>query len=342
MRDVTAGPDRFVAVGTTDDDEAIGIAWTSDDGRTWTRAPDELSDGRPTGIIWDGSRYVAFGGGESVSSPAVWTSPDGEHWQRAEGISNAEVTFLFVARLGDDLVAIGGSWGDSEFLRTDTLKTWTSSSGVAWEPVSAEVSPLRFSGLGGMTAANGILVAWASQCIDSDCRPVTLRSTDGVTWESSTIGKPDDWIRHIVGSEDGFIAVGSGPFCCEAGATAPVKAWTSVDALAWSPAAFEPQPGNDQLELVVRYGGRYVALGTNYGSPISWISDDGAVWAEHGSVPDAALDGDPCTGGPCPATTVSGLAAGGPGLVAVGATMLTDADGAPVGWRSVVWIAPPR
>jgi hypothetical protein len=341
MLAVAAGPNGFVAVGTTDDEEAIGIAWISEDGRTWTRAADELSGGEPSGIIWDGSRYVAFGGGASVLPPAVWTSPDGQHWQPAAGISNAEVTFLFVARLGDKLVAIGGSWGDSEGPTTDTLKTWTSSDGLAWQPVAAEASPLAFGGLGGITAANGMLVAWGWIYSDSERQFVTLRSTDGLTWKSSMVGEPDDSIGEIIGSEDGFVAVGSGPFCCEAGATAPVKAWTSADATAWTPADFKPEPGSDQLERVVRYGGRYVSLGTSAGAPISWVSLDGAVWTENASVPDSAEDGDPCTGGPCPVTSVGGLAGGGPGLVAVGARRILDEEtGGTLGWRSVVWIAP--
>lgn len=340
MTAVAAGPGRFVAVGTTEAEEPIGVAWTSTDGRTWTRVTNGPADGIPTGILWDGQRYVAFGGGASIAPAAVWTSADGQSWQRAaDGPGFDELTVIFVAQLGNELFATGGGWGDSEGPMPGTFATWSSADGLAWQSVPAVTPPPAMVALGGMTAADGTLVAWG-QSDTEPFRPVAVRSTDGSTWESTFVGKADSRLWDIVGN-DGFVAVGSGPYCCEAGAEAPVRAWTSVDAASWTAAQFQPQAGNDQLEQVVWYGGRYVALGTYVGTPISWLSDDGTVWTESDSVPDAAIDGDPCVGGPCPVTTVSGMAGGAAGLVAVGAKEIFDEDtGNPLGWRSVVWIAP--
>jgi hypothetical protein len=247
---------------------------------------------------------------------------------------------MFVANLGDELVAIGGGWGDSEGPIRDTFETWSSTDGLAWQAVPAVAPPPEMVGLDGMTAANGMLVAWGSSAVEPEFRPIAVRSTDGSTWESALVGKADSRLWDIVGST-GFVAVGSGPYCCEAGAEAPVRAWTSADAGTWNAAQFQPQAGNDQLEHVVWYGGRYVSLGTYVGMPISWLSDDGTEWTETDSVPDAEMDGDPCTGGPCPVTTVRDMAGGAAGLVAVGAKHITDEDtGNHVGWRSVIWIAP--
>jgi hypothetical protein len=197
------------------------------------------------------------------------------------------------------------------------------------------------STLGGMTAADGKLVAWGSVYKDSVNRAAVWQSTDGRNWDRALVGKANDWIGEVVGSESRFVAVGSGPFCCEEGATAPVKAWTSADGVTWARAEFQYQ-GGDLLAWVVEYGGRYVALGDAYGNPISWISNDGAGWVESESVPDAALDNDllGCTGGPCPVTNVHDLAGGTAGLIAVGAQRLYDDEENPLGWRSVVWIAP--
>lgn len=343
MTGVTAGPDGYVAVGSTpeSDAEPAGIAWTSTDGRTWVRSDTDLSPGWPTGVIWDGDRFIAFGGGESVAEPAVWTSADGASWERGSGVQ--DVTTLFVARLGDGLVALGGTWGDCGDCSGDLnhpLSAWTSSDGLAWQPI-ANAALASLSGLGGMIAADGMLVAWGAVDTDSVSRAVILRSTDGQTWQQATVGKAGDWVNDIVATSGRFVAVGSGPYCCEEGATAPVKAWTSEDGSAWQAAQFEPQRGSDELQLVVNDGGQYVALGTDFGDPISWLSIDGSVWQEAESVPDAAADnaGD-CTGGPCPATVVTGLTAGSAGLIAVGERELRDADGNRLGWRSVVWIAP--
>jgi len=341
MAAVAAGPDRYVAVGTNDapDDPPTGIAWFSTDGRAWQRSTDTL-DGDPSGIIWDGQQFVAFGGGGGVVPAAVWTSPDGESWQQAtDGPGWDEVVVMFVAKLGDELFAIGGGWGDSEGPIPDTFETWSSTDGLTWQAVPAVASPPKMVALDGMTAANGMLVAWGSSAVEPDFRPIAVRSTAGSAWESAPVGKADSRLWDIVGSE-GFVAVGSGPYCCEAGAEAPVRAWTSADAGTWTAAQFQPQAGNDELELVVWYGGRYVALGTYVGMPISWLSDDGTVWTESDSVPDAAIDGDPCVGGPCPVTTVEDLAGGSAGLVAVGRTEISDEEGHHQEWRSVVWIAP--
>jgi len=343
MTGVVAGTDRFVAVGTTfdPDEPPSGLAWTSADGQTWVRSGQVL-DGSPAGVIWDSEKYVAFGGGASEVPAAIWTSPDGETWQRAtDGPGFDEVTVMFVADLGGELFAIGGGWGDGEGPQSHVFKTWSSTDGLTWQALAAVTPPPGMVGLGGMTAANGMLVAWGASDVAPDYRPIAVRSTNGLTWQPADLGKADSRVWDIVGGDGGFVAVGSGPYCCEAGAVAPVRAWRSADAASWTKAAFQPQAGHDVLELVVAYGGGYVSLGENAGIPISWLSDDGTVWSESNSVPDAAVDGDPCTGGPCPLTTVSDMAGGSAGLVAVGQKDITDENSGHRAWKSVVWFAPP-
>jgi hypothetical protein len=343
MAAVAAGPNGYVAVGTNFDpnDAPIGYAWYSSDGKTWTRSSDVLQ-GIPAGVIWDGQRFVAFGGGQSEEPAAIWTSADGHSWQQAtDGPGFDEVTTLHVAKLGGALYAIGGGWGDSEGPESHVFKTWSSSDGLTWVSTPPDAAPPGMTSLEGLTAANGMLVAWGSSDVSPDFRPLAVRSTDGRTWDSANLGKADSLVWDVVGSDGAIVAVGSGPFCCEEGATAPVRAWTSADAQAWARAQFEPAAGNDQLEHVVVYGGGYVALGTDAGMPISWLSDDGSSWTETHSVPDAAIDEGPaCTGGPCPTTVVNDFTNGPAGLVAVGQKQLFDAEGARQGWQSVVWFAP--
>ena len=81
MADVVAGPDRLVAVGhfLFGQQFGQGTAWTSPDGQTWTRMPDQASfgQGEPQAVIPDGAGYVATGtvGAPDNYIPTVWLSP---------------------------------------------------------------------------------------------------------------------------------------------------------------------------------------------------------------------------------------------------------------------------
>jgi hypothetical protein len=84
MADVVAGPDgTLVAVGhfLFGQQFGQGTAWTSPDGRTWTRAEDlaEMGQGEPAAVIADGPGYVAVGtvGAPDNYIPTVWLSPPG-------------------------------------------------------------------------------------------------------------------------------------------------------------------------------------------------------------------------------------------------------------------------
>ncbi|HET7471581.1 MAG TPA: hypothetical protein VFJ71_00515 [Candidatus Limnocylindrales bacterium] len=82
MSDVVAGADGgLVAVGhfLFGQQYGQGTAWTSPDGRTWTRMPDEAAFGQaePLAVIPDGGGYVAVGtvGAPDNFIPTVWLSP---------------------------------------------------------------------------------------------------------------------------------------------------------------------------------------------------------------------------------------------------------------------------
>ena len=82
MSDVVAGPGGgLVAVGhfLFGSQYGQGTAWTSPDGRTWTRMPDEAAfgQGEPLAVIADGAGYVAAGtvGAPDNFIPTVWLSP---------------------------------------------------------------------------------------------------------------------------------------------------------------------------------------------------------------------------------------------------------------------------
>lgn len=151
---VTAGLDGYVAVGSdgfpggnTQLPGARGAAaWTSADGRAWTRVAGQTSF---AGAIMSGVRrvesgYVAWGetfGGRDVPGtlfPPIWTSSDGVRWDRAKGITDAGgpgAPISAIISIDERLVAVGtrrlpdaegagkvpGAWTSS-----DGGRTWSS------------------------------------------------------------------------------------------------------------------------------------------------------------------------------------------------------------------------
>ena len=84
MLAVTAGGPGLVAVGADYHPElAETPVWTSPDGITWTRVPDdETVRGSMTSVAAGASGLVAVGLDSSFSATAVWTSVDGITWSR--------------------------------------------------------------------------------------------------------------------------------------------------------------------------------------------------------------------------------------------------------------------
>jgi hypothetical protein len=337
MYAVAAGPDRYVAVGAVGLTAfpPPGMAWTSTDGATWHRSSEPWTDGRAVSVIYDRIGYVAWGYGYSDAGfgTAIWVSPDGASWSPAADVSSVgDVEIAGIARLGNDLVAVGSD-----------LRAWTSGDGLAWHPVTAAAAAINETFISGVTSVDGALVAWG-QAHDGDAYPpVTLRSTDGQGWEVGGVepgfdGFMSEGILDVVAADGVVVAVGHG-LTGEAGSPPPPTAvWTSADGLAWSPAALLPAGSSGALGHLAWDGGRFVALGTVIAASTSWWSADGRVWTRGASDPDTAGDGEEvgCTGGPCPRTLVNDLAAGPGGLVAVGETT-ASANGP----RAVVWIASP-
>jgi hypothetical protein len=121
MTDVVAGPMGVVAVGWEFTGfDADAVVWTSIDGITWSRVPDDphIFGGHSYQAMWavidSGNGFVAVGEDRSRSrgdgDMAVWTSIDGITWSR--GLVNEEIVGagypLGVAVGSSGLVAVGG------------------------------------------------------------------------------------------------------------------------------------------------------------------------------------------------------------------------------------------
>jgi hypothetical protein len=162
MLAVTAGPHRFVAVGSAGNDAA---AWTSPDGRAWTQQNVPLPYGATRAVLQhvasDGRTVVAVGTALTTAGqqlPFAASSADGgTTW--AESALPVPQGRAFVTALTAIGTAIGTGAGGG-FLATGTFGStpghqdvvvWTSASGSGWKAVTPSGRGLTGSGIQAIT-----------------------------------------------------------------------------------------------------------------------------------------------------------------------------------------------
>ena len=140
MFDVTVGGPGLVAVGQDGGDQFWGnslddrpAVWTSPDGLTWTKVPDQDAFGRNStmlGVTAGGPGLVAVGvGSVSASGVAhVWISSDGLGWSQVTHDNPADVRGLMWDATvgGPGLIAAGCC--------EEPTPVWTSADGLTWSP----------------------------------------------------------------------------------------------------------------------------------------------------------------------------------------------------------------
>lgn len=339
----TAGLGRWVgvraAVETDDGIVAVGYGcvggntvtcqadvWRSADGHGWGAVPNDgsLDAGSDTGpIVPTGMMDVVSGprgivavgavsrGGQTRAT--IWESPDGRRWQPIALEHDGAGVATAVAAGPASLVAVGR-------VRTDDgvkAAAWVSSDGTTWEPVAAldGAAVGRFAGddqdVAGMfdvTWADDRYVAVGAECSSlSSCRIAAWTSPDGRSWSRATDVGLAGRMRSVAYLGPRLVAVGDNGFNGARG-----RAWTSVDAMEWIPAAIETASKERPAPLlaVVAVGHGAIAAGDGYAVQSSdgrsWTrSDDGAL--AHG--------------------TVLGLAAGAQGIIATGQGAGIEVDG---------------
>lgn len=312
ISDVTTGGPGLVAVGTTDNESARisgtqtdgpthGVVWTSEDGRTWTRLPDEPAF---RSAMFGASAVTAGGPGLVAvgNENKAWFSSDGMTWESAtvppvpEGVypgddgRRPQVHLSDVAASSDRLVAIG--WA----MMNDTSEVpviWTSVDGTSWTdvPLDAEVFPLGGTitelthGPNGFVAVGGL---------DDVTQPAVWRSADGLRWHrvsseafTSRVDMPgsSSAMWSVTASESRYVAVGVDGDCPDADpcATAEAAIWTSTDGESWVRVppgdVFRagPDAGDEgsSASRVIAWGPRFVADGEYDGGRVVWISNGG-------------------------------------------------------------------
>jgi hypothetical protein len=193
MSSVTAGGPGLVAVGP-EFLEGPAAVWTSADGLTWSRVPDDDEVFGGAGIrdvTAGGPGLVAVGSFADEAAgvaqrAAVWTSVDGLTWSRVphdEAMFGGgdEQRMTAVAVGGPGLVAVG--WFANEGLYDQGTAVWTSVDGRTWSRVPYDEAVWGYGNVTSVVPVDSGLVA-----VGADYGPSLGRggrvwtSPDGITW----------------------------------------------------------------------------------------------------------------------------------------------------------------
>lgn len=315
----------LVAVGVQEP-PATAAAWLSGDGRQWARVTAfPAADGSAAvAIAASGQRAVAVGSGHEGA--LSWVTTDGSTWTQSPpspalaGPAGGTHMQAVVAWQGGFVA--GGSHDDPAAGHTAGA-IWVSSDGLAWRRVSADAS---FGGTRvlGLAADAGTLVAVGTSGDETHGNAVAWVSHDGLRWDRvASPALTAGIMRAVTTDSAGFVAVGLGS------ADDQAQAWVSHDGNDWQVVPDSPALHVGQLPMrmyaVAPSNVGLVAVGwksdAGNGSGVAWISSDGLGWLRILDLPTFS------------GAEITGVVAGGPGLVGVGSSGYPDNDNA-AAWTS--------
>lgn len=262
--DLAAGPDGYVAVGSTADHGAI---WTSSDGRTWRSVDPSAADllpGTMNGVARADDSWIAVGriDGRVTADGGAWTSADLSSWHRVPDAAalagDDEVELYRPVPFAGGILAIGGQGTHEDRLKCEQF-------GADARLASIAQGDLAFS------------CGWTFE--------THYLSTDGLTWERLPDLFPrkpqplaDPLPPHRLISWTTMVAGGPGLVVVDAELVGRADAsntsalWTSVDGRTWTRVGNGDQlpPGEIPVSVVV-VGRKVVAAGED-GQP------DGTIW----------------------------------------------------------------
>jgi hypothetical protein len=339
MYAVTDGGPGLVAVGMGCENETEGCTpyatvWTSVDGTSWTRSPEDPAIFGDTttqtsgmvgvadtshGLIATGAMEYWTLDDEGVEElvtihPAVWVSDDGFTWERAwEGAGSAVdpndygdvyVNMDSVVEGPDGrLVAVGATLDENgESIAT----VWTSSDGREWERIEPD-NTVFTPGTVMLDVALGEH-GYVAVGTDGGTDAAIWQSPDGATWtrvetaaQSFAIGS----LGSVAALDSGYVTVGSHTF---SGATGDwVTLWTSPDGVKW----------DRVLTLDSGSAAAILAIDSQIAVVGQVIENDGAdvddyhagAWMGPAFDPDAPPPEPPPTPEPAPQAAPTGIAA---------------------------------
>lgn len=220
---LVAGDQGLLAMGY-DNTTGQESAWFSEDGRTWTRVGGELGSASLRAGAWRSGRFVLVGedqAGYPGPRPAAWSSTDGRTWVRAQGLpSGWQGGDYYVDAALTDVVGTAagfyavGAIGPSDAVPSRVSAVLFSPDGLTWSILPTDPAFERVILDHVATAGtSGIAVTGSAWGAD----PRIWLSADGRSWHALEIAealdphdpRPNASIADIIGTPDGFIAVGS-------------------------------------------------------------------------------------------------------------------------------------
>ncbi len=285
MESVTAGGPGLVAVGSADPhDSEDGLVWTSVDGMSWSRVPDEeaifggpgeqwiggVTAGGP-GVVAVGWELVGFG-----ADAAVWTSVDGISWSRVpdeEGVFGGPGYngMAAVTAGGPGVVAVGSAQQDGG----QSAAVWTSVDGLIWSRVPHDDAVFGTAGLWmyGVTVGGPGLVAVGN---DGEGGAAVWTSVNGLTWSRVPV---DEAVFGGAGMSSVFVG---GPGLVAVGSVESEESdggalvWTSVDGITWSRVPDDESVfGGGEMSSVTVWGRGVVAVGGDGENGAVWVAETG-------------------------------------------------------------------
>jgi hypothetical protein len=326
MADVVARPSGgFVAVGSVFPGWHP-VAWTSGDGQTWqieSMGETEFTFPVALAVGSDGG-IVAVG--RSGSRPVAWTSADGFEWTEHEvptlGAAVAERMTTVIATT-DGFLA-GGSVGPE--LADRHARFWWSTDGATWEPIPDDSVAFANAEVRAIVALDAGFVAIGSVGnVQHITGSVAWTSADGRRWArvDAAAFAAGRALAIVAAPFGGVVAAGSDLGGHEA------LAWVSSDGRTWTLAPSEPSRqfhGSILMTDLAVAGEEVVGVGKyaplQRSTAVSWVTLDGLHWEESRTAAGQEQ------------AEFDAVAAGGPGLVAVGSF------GGPDDVIPVVWLSP--
>jgi hypothetical protein len=279
---VAANDQRYVAVGR---DGGGATAWTSTDGRHWTRDRSPAFSATPLRLTaiapWEGG-FVAVGyqGSEFFSADAAfWTSPDGVSWTRVPDDADFhDARAWSVTAGGPGLVAVGQA-GPAD--APGPIVVWTSVDGLHWSRIG-DTPDFHGARVHGVANVPSIGLVAVGDTLAGDFG-VIWTSTDGRAWRrvpsGPELGRSGVQVRAyaVAAVGSGAIAVGT---ITEGIQYGRAIVWTSRDGATWTRAPTVVPFLDTEMNAVAAWGSKVVAVGDR-GAPDAYQA---TAWVAPGSV----------------------------------------------------------
>lgn len=312
---LVAGPDRFVAFGSTADlpgAPSRPFLLVSQDGQRWDRVDLAPFGGNAVdGVALGPAGWLAVSGVQGSEGPSrsfLWSSPDAVHWRPLGMMSG----------LGDDLHVdrlIGTPTGYEVSVfqgRGEGQQAWHSSDGLTW----TRADPFAQNGYFQIIGAGAGYFAWSQ---DPGPGSHAAFTGDGLLW-SEVVNRPTGNPSQIVSLDDGLLAIDRSPVT---GFPRVWKGSVAGDTLKWTQELDQDAFRDAGVSALASDGTRAIAVGWEASSlkPMVWLKN-GPTW-------ERVPVGSDTFGGAFPMT----VAVNAQAAVAVGSRVSLQADN-PTLWRA--------